>query len=232
MDRRHADGFQGGMTKYIFAGSDGRDDEATTKACPRCGQLLFADMDVCFGCLYDFERDGRPDADRPAARAAGRGEVPRTTSGRVDPLAAIELDEIDDDPPVVPRHRKVAEGAGDTLDLGSPELTVVQGEGARPFDVVVRSEGLRVRVPLPQGGLSVGRAESNDVMLSLRSVSRSHVRLVPGDDRVMVEDCGATNPATVGDTPLEGTAVLREGDAVCVCGTTFEVARRSGAVGL
>lgn len=24
------------------------------KTCPRCGAKLFADMDVCYGCLYDF----------------------------------------------------------------------------------------------------------------------------------------------------------------------------------
>ena len=27
-----------------------------TKVCPCCGQRLFADMDVCYGCLYDFRR--------------------------------------------------------------------------------------------------------------------------------------------------------------------------------
>ena len=30
--------------------------ELDTKVCPRCGELLFADMDVCYGCLYDFTR--------------------------------------------------------------------------------------------------------------------------------------------------------------------------------
>jgi len=28
-----------------------------TKVCPRCGATLFADMDVCYGCMYDFSRD-------------------------------------------------------------------------------------------------------------------------------------------------------------------------------
>lgn len=27
-----------------------------TKRCPRCGQVLFADMDVCYGCLYNFSK--------------------------------------------------------------------------------------------------------------------------------------------------------------------------------
>ena len=30
-----------------------------TKTCPRCGEVLFDDMDVCYGCLYDFGRDPR-----------------------------------------------------------------------------------------------------------------------------------------------------------------------------
>lgn len=29
---------------------------AATKRCPRCGEVLFDDMDVCYGCLYDFRR--------------------------------------------------------------------------------------------------------------------------------------------------------------------------------
>ena len=28
-----------------------------TKMCPRCGAELYADMSVCYGCLYDFTRD-------------------------------------------------------------------------------------------------------------------------------------------------------------------------------
>ncbi len=27
-----------------------------TKVCPSCHSTLFADMDVCYGCLYDFNR--------------------------------------------------------------------------------------------------------------------------------------------------------------------------------
>lgn len=31
------------------------------KRCPRCGEVLFDDMDVCYGCLYDFGRDREKD---------------------------------------------------------------------------------------------------------------------------------------------------------------------------
>lgn len=30
--------------------------EQQTKRCPRCGEVLFADMDVCYGCLYNFKK--------------------------------------------------------------------------------------------------------------------------------------------------------------------------------
>lgn len=39
------DSGRGGVTGY------------QTKVCPRCGARLYADMDICYGCLYDFTRD-------------------------------------------------------------------------------------------------------------------------------------------------------------------------------
>ena len=46
-----------------------------TRACPRCGAELYADMGVCYGCLYDFEREAsRPE--RPALPLpAGPGDT-------------------------------------------------------------------------------------------------------------------------------------------------------------
>lgn len=35
-----------------------------TKVCPRCGATLFSDMDVCYGCLYDFTSNHDGDASR------------------------------------------------------------------------------------------------------------------------------------------------------------------------
>lgn len=32
------------------------EEPAQTKTCPQCGQELFADMGVCYGCLHDFRR--------------------------------------------------------------------------------------------------------------------------------------------------------------------------------
>lgn len=45
-----------GMSEGRGRGSAvGRYDEAgATKTCPRCGAVLFSDMNRCYGCLYDF----------------------------------------------------------------------------------------------------------------------------------------------------------------------------------
>ena len=40
-----------------------------TKLCPRCGAELYADMSICYGCLYDFTR-GTPEGAGPG-RGAG-----------------------------------------------------------------------------------------------------------------------------------------------------------------
>lgn len=51
----------------------GRQEGYRTKVCPRCGAELYADMGVCYGCLYDFTREKeRPEASGlPAGACAG-----------------------------------------------------------------------------------------------------------------------------------------------------------------
>ncbi|WP_455136028.1 FHA domain-containing protein [Thermophilibacter sp.] len=51
-----------------------------TRTCPRCGSELYADMDVCYGCLYDFGRE--------AARPGLPASVPVMGPGETMPLAA------------------------------------------------------------------------------------------------------------------------------------------------
>ena len=229
-------------TRYVFAGTQEHDEEeAQTKICPRCGELLFADMDVCFGCLYDFARDSEGRA-RGGGHAYPTARRPAHDSGVIagsDPLDGIELDEIDEEielpsaettqegPPVLPRHSKLrVNPAESTLDLASLEAPSAQPVARGDFDIVVRSAEMQLRIPLPAGGLSIGRGEGNDVILCARSVSRQHLRMLPLVDAVLVEDLGATNPATINEVALEGTAQLAPGQTVVVCGTEFEVEAR------
>ena len=45
-------------------------DPTRTKTCPSCGATLFADMDICYGCLYDFTKTYEP------PQIGGADEVP------------------------------------------------------------------------------------------------------------------------------------------------------------
>lgn len=248
-------------TRYVFAGSQKEREGVGYKTCPRCGEVLFADMDVCYGCLYDFSRDERARSEalqrqRLRVLSGKQAEVPiPSVSGNAsDPLDAIELDEIDDDPPQgdlsapweeersqsIPRHSKEQRHSADeTLDLSealpdgpegdakatdSNKTCLVTGVYKPPkFRVVARSHDMQVKVPLPGKGLMVGRDDSNDIVLFSRTVSRSHLRLVPADDHVLVQDCGATNPAQAHGKPIEGTVRLVEGEEVEVCGTLLRI---------
>lgn len=225
-------GLQGG-TKYSFATTRADDDESPgIKVCPRCGQALFADMDVCYGCLYDFSRDGAGSS----AETSGSDKTdakPIVIPGGADPLASIELDEIDDEPEPIaePRHsRRESSSAEDTINLSvleSPGVSSQQNVSnaqAAAFCIVVDTGDARVCVPIPSQGLSVGRGDANDIVLRSRSVSRRHLRMAPLSRGVLVEDCGATNPAMLGDEPLEGGVLLEVGDSVSVCGTSLEIA--------
>lgn len=200
---------------------------------------------MCYGCLYDFARDKQGRAYGGQVRAGRMRAAPSlpgagSTGGmsRSDPLEGIELDEIDDDldflvdagatqkgQPVVPRHSKErAHAADSTLDLSTLNAASVEVETKGAFQIIARSSEMQVRIPLPEGGLTIGRGEGNDVILSSRSVSRQHLRMMPLVDTVLVEDCGATNPAIIGEQELEGTAQLSSGEMVVVCGMEFEVA--------
>lgn len=213
-------------TRYVFAGTERVDGEHGTKICPRCGQVLFDDMDVCYGCLYDFTRDhhGETRAQKnELEHLRGRLQsVPQVS----DPLDTIELDEIDDEEPEeerLPRHRKNPQHDLDsTLDLSarsspSPEVTVLVEE--TPRYLVVSTSALQVRLPFERAVLNVGRDETNDVVLRDRSVSRKHVRIRRVDDVVTVEDCGATNPAKLDGRPVEGEIPMLPGQVLEVCGT-------------
>lgn len=232
-------------TRYSFATTQGERQGWKTKTCPRCGQELFDDMDTCYGCLYDFTRDG-VDAPQPTTVRGGRpAATPGTGASRsADPLASIELDEpsdVDldgsdgtaaDQDITAPRHRRTASSDGqDTLDL-SQAKEALEGQAAPAdepgFTVWVCGKDVRAGIPLSEQGLSIGRDAENDVVLRSRCVSRHHLRLERRGDRVLVRDLGSTNPAEVNGAPLEGESLLSDGDEVDICGTVLRVLARDG----
>ena len=223
-------------TRYVFAGTEGVSDEMPTKVCPRCGQELFADMDVCYGCLYDFSKDVT--MVRGADAVPGSGERSRRPlppqSSAHDPLAGIELDEPADEEvteQVVPRHRREgSESAEDTLDLSELVMLgdVAEGDAslrASPtLAILVRTPELETRLPLGKDGLAFGRDRDNDVVLLSRSVSRHHLRVEPRPDGgALARDCGSTNPTELHGQPLSGEVARSVGDELSLCGTLLQL---------
>lgn len=88
-----------------------------------------------------------------------------------------------------------------------------------PRLVVQHSDVLRPGIPFTiGGGLSIGRADGNDIVLEEGVVSGRHARIIaPGT----VVDEGSTNGTLVNGAPVAGRVALRDGDVVQVGSTVF-----------
>ena len=225
MDEMNEGGVAVGTSAPVEAGGAG------LKVCPRCGASLFADMDVCYACLYDFSRtspswsaDHDGDDEVPwdygalLAETDGMGKVQRADPW--DDAACWEQVPPEASCAAFPQAAfSPAPEADETVELP------VMGGGPSGVGIRVMTPTMDVIEPLSVRGISVGRAEGNDVVLHDSTVSRRHVRLYPSGGGVVVEDQGATNPATVLGYPVRGGSRLAMGDVVDVCGTSLVVVR-------
>jgi hypothetical protein len=181
-----------------------------TKTCPRCGEELFRDMDICYGCLYDFTR--RSDLPSPAAGVGPRvGDLPDGWDSGLPPMEA----ELGLDDPI---------SADETQDL-SP--------AAHPVGIRVRDGFIEMSVPLGDEPITVGRLRSCSISLNSCAVSRRHLRFTRTAHGVLAEDLGSKNPAVFQGRPIRDGVYLVPGDTVGVCGAYFTIigAVREAAVG-
>lgn len=113
-----------------------------TRRCPQCGQELFADMDVCFGCLHSFDEAPEP---------------PDSWDEDVVPTDAYGLDPVADASP----HDRFYQGRyglrlhTDSVDVTIPLMPggVVVGRGTS-CDVMLRERAVsrqHVRIDLQDG---------------------------------------------------------------------------------
>lgn len=182
----------------------GEETTVGTKRCPRCGQVLFDDMEVCYGCLYDFTRErrlGGMPQDFVGSDGTLVSEVPWDLG-----LPPCELHPEDDASTALVRAARMG----------------IDGDG---LCVRIQSESVEVTVPLPVDGLLIGRGSVCDVILHSRAVSRHHVRLVPHGTGALVEDCGSTNRATLRGHEVADSEPMEVGDVLGVCGTLFSLQR-------
>lgn len=137
--------------------SGANDGVGATKTCPRCGAVLFSDMNRCYGCLYDFpEQDPEvglmtpdepwEDVDEPWGSLDGLWAEDEAAGGGASPSADkhdAALEEPVSMPDVVPSAEEGAEGesrAGVSEPLGAQSPS-----GATPGASFVR------RVPSRHG---------------------------------------------------------------------------------
>lgn len=80
------------------------------------------------------------------------------------------------------------------------------------------------RIEVPEGGLKLGRAEENHVILKDDDgVSRFHARLLFDNGSLWIQDAGSRNGVFVNDVRVTGHQALRVGDKIRIGGHEFEV---------
>jgi hypothetical protein len=193
--------------------------EFRTKLCPRCGEELFDDMCVCYGCLFDFSKEGARPRPRPPERFSRSASGNEGEKGDDSAPPSWGLPELVEEAPYGwDRGLPPAEfdWEDDTIDLSAtpnPSLSSVMHVSAW-----IRTPSLDVRLPLPEGGLMVGRDAANDIVLHSRAVSRAHVRLVPAQGGILAIDQGATNPALFRGREVGDGTLIPLGGTLSVCG--------------
>ena len=118
-------GMNEGRGRGSTVGRSGTNDGAgATKTCPRCGAVLFSDMNRCYGCLYDFpEQDPEvglmtpdepwEDVDEPWGSLDGLWAEGEAAVGGVSPSADkrdAAFEEFTGMPDVMPGAEEGAEG--------------------------------------------------------------------------------------------------------------------------
>ena len=78
-------------------------------------------------------------------------------------------------------------------------------------------------VRVPEGGLGIGRAEENGVVLPDDGVSRYHARLLYDNGSVWLQDAGSRNGVFVNGTRVTGHKALKVGDVITIAQHTFEL---------
>lgn len=75
------------------------------------------------------------------------------------------------------------------------------------------------RVPLTHWENIIGRAKSADVQLHYPSISRNHAALIRADDGTWtLHDLGSTGGTLVGELPVDGAAIVEDGDSISLGG--------------
>jgi predicted component of type VI protein secretion system len=79
------------------------------------------------------------------------------------------------------------------------------------------------RIPVPEGGLGIGRSAENAVVIHDEGVSRYHGRLLFENGSLWLQDAGSRNGVFVNGTRVTGHKALKVGDSITIAQHTFEL---------
>jgi len=106
------------------------------------------------------------------------------------------------------------------IETAAPGRTIASGQASPAVSLVAqRGPQAGQTFALHDGINTIGRAPSNDVLLSEPSISRRHARIVVRPEGVWIEDLGATAGTLVNGQRVTGSTWLRPGDVVQLGGT-------------
>lgn len=79
------------------------------------------------------------------------------------------------------------------------------------------------RIPVPEGGLGIGRSPENAVVIHDEGVSRYHARLLFENGSLWLQDAGSRNGVFVNAVRVTGHKALKVGDSMTIAEHTFEL---------
>ena len=75
-------------------------------------------------------------------------------------------------------------------------------------------------ITLSQGIMTIGRADTNDIVIDSPAISNSHAKIITFNKAAYIQDLGSTNGTYVNDVKKQHQR-LREGDQVAIGNYTF-----------
>mgnify|MGYP000285676357 CR=1 FL=1 len=79
------------------------------------------------------------------------------------------------------------------------------------------------KVPIPDGGVGIGRSEDNTITITDDGVSRFHARLLYDNGSLWLQDAGSRNGVFVNGVRITGHKALKVGDTISIAQHTFEL---------
>lgn len=176
-----------------------------TAICPQCGEVLYRDVGVCYGCLYEFDKESAVQ-NEPIKSGVSAAEQ-QTDIHATQHLSAA------------PKKAHVQASSEATMALSAAQRQVA--------GVVVSTGDAEVWSPVPCEGIVVGRDASCGITLHATTVSRQHVRLVPTKEGMEATDLGATNPAVYRGNSLTQATLIPWGSSLEVCDVILRMEMRT-----